>query len=52
MDQLELKNEVSDYVDSRMDYLWDLSNYVYSHAEIGFNEYQTSIKLRKNLYKF
>lgn len=45
MDQLELKNEISDYVDSRMDYLWDLSNYVYSHAEIVFNEYQTSQKL-------
>lgn len=45
MDTLELKNEISSFIGSRHEILWELSNFIYDHAEIGFNEYVTSKKL-------
>lgn len=39
------KQEISEYVDSELENLWDLSNYIYEHAEIGFKEYNTSKKI-------
>ena len=45
MDTLDLKNEISSFIDSQHESLWELSNYIYNHAEIGFNEYITSKKL-------
>ena len=40
-----IKERISSYIDGRLDDLWDLSNYIYDHPEIGFNEYRTSEKL-------
>ena len=40
-----IKERISSYIDGRLDDLWDLSNYIYAHPEIGFNEYRTSEKL-------
>ena len=45
MDTLEIKNEISSYIDSKHEFLWNLSNYIHDHAEIGFDEYVTSKKL-------
>ncbi|WP_279138727.1 amidohydrolase [Faecalicoccus pleomorphus] len=41
----EYKQEISEYVDNRLEDLWKLSNYIYEHAEIGFKEYKTSKKI-------
>lgn len=51
MDKLYMKNEISDYIEERLDFLWDLSNYIYNHAELGFQEYKTSNKLVDVLQK-
>ena len=45
MESLKIKEEISNYIDHRLEDLWDLSNYIYEHAEVGYNEYQTSKKL-------
>lgn len=44
MDTLELKNEISSFIELRYEKLWELSNFIHDHAEIGFNEYVTSKK--------
>lgn len=41
----EYKQEISEYIDNRLEDLWKLSNYIYEHAEIGFKEYKTSKKI-------
>lgn len=46
-----IKERISSYIDERLDDLWDLSNYIYDHPEIGFNEYRTSEKLIEVLKK-
>lgn len=45
MQSLKMKKEISEYVDKELDYLWDLSNYIYHHAEMGFHEYETSKRI-------
>ena len=51
MDKLEIKDEISSYIDSHLDELWELSNYIYNNAEVGFNEYVTSKKIIDTLEK-
>ena len=45
MDHMEIKKEISKYVDTRLEDLWELSDYIYHHPEVGFKEYDTSKKL-------
>lgn len=45
MDHVEIKKEISEYVDTRLEDLWELSDYIYHHPEVGFKEYDTSKKL-------
>ena len=45
MDSKVIKQDISDYIDSKHEYLWNLSNYLFDNAEIGFNEYKSSVKL-------
>ena len=40
MDSKVIKQDISDYIDSKHEYLWNLSNYLFDNAEIGFNEYK------------
>ena len=39
MDHMEIKKEISKYVDTRLEDLWELSDYIYHHPEVGFKEY-------------
>ena len=51
MDSLKIKNEISSYVDSRIEDLWSLSNYLYENPELGYQEYKSSAKLEEVLEK-